>query len=58
MVKAWYMDDDTASDQRLPHQRTPNVEVSSAQLDALGVLQFKLNPFMCVTQHGRGAGDV
>lgn len=45
MVKAWYMDDSDA-DQRLPHQQNPNQEVSSQQLDELGVLQFKLNPYV------------
>ncbi len=44
VVTAWLMDDSDA-DQRLPHRRSPNVEVTSAELDALGVLQFKLDPF-------------
>ncbi len=43
MVRAWYMDD-SAEDQRLPHKCVPDREVTSAELDALGVLQFKLNP--------------
>ena len=43
VIKAWYMDDDDG-DQRAPHQQQPNKEVSGKELDALGVLQFRLEP--------------
>ena len=39
VVVAWYMDS-SDDDQRKPHQLDPPKPVSSAELDALGVLQF------------------
>lgn len=35
-IEAWYMDEDTSSDQRLPHRQSPNVECDTANLQALG----------------------
>lgn len=42
MVAAWFMDDDTAADQRLPHQTDPLQPVSLAQLRAIGVLHWTI----------------
>lgn len=39
-VVAWYMDDDTSSDQRNEHHKNPPEYVSREVLDSLGVLQF------------------
>ena len=39
MVRAWYMDDDEESDQRLPHRKDEN-DVTREVLDSLGVLQW------------------
>ena len=41
MVRAWFMDDSN-EDQRLPHQQTPNKEVSLDTLRKLGVLYWKV----------------
>lgn len=35
-IEAWYMDDDTMADQRLPHRQKPNLECSVAELGELG----------------------
>lgn len=35
-IEAWYMDDDTATDQRLPHRQSPNAECTSAALEKIG----------------------
>ncbi|XP_052750197.1 acireductone dioxygenase [Galleria mellonella] len=44
MVKAWYMDDDSASDQRLEHHRNPPEYISIEELyKKTGVEYFKLN---------------
>ncbi|KAL4703725.1 hypothetical protein ACJJTC_016732 [Scirpophaga incertulas] len=44
MVQAWYMDDDTVSDQRLEHHRKPPVFISLSDLfTKTGVEYFKLN---------------
>eukprot|EP00903_Cladosiphon_okamuranus_P020353 g18673.t1 len=37
------MDEDTSSDQRLPHRRTPNLEFDTSSLEALGVLHWQLD---------------
>lgn len=42
MVQAWYMDEDTESDQRLEHKNTPNEPVSLDQLCSLGVVYWHL----------------
>ncbi|KNC79068.1 1,2-dihydroxy-3-keto-5-methylthiopentene dioxygenase [Sphaeroforma arctica JP610] len=42
MVKAWIHDNDQTIDQRELHQRTPNVEVSLAQLEKVGVLYWSI----------------
>eukprot|EP01035_Chromulina_nebulosa_P067083 gene67083-91875_t len=41
-ISAWYMDDDTEGDQRLPHRRSQlrSADVSTEILDKLGVLQW------------------
>ena len=41
MVSAWLMDD-AATDQRLPHQKVPNVVVSMKDLKELGLLTWKV----------------
>ncbi|CAH1112685.1 unnamed protein product [Psylliodes chrysocephalus] len=44
MVRAWYMDDDTTTDQRLPHHRNPPELVSLEDLLKItGVEYFRLN---------------
>ncbi|KAJ3307952.1 1,2-dihydroxy-3-keto-5-methylthiopentene dioxygenase [Boothiomyces sp. JEL0838] len=43
MVQAWYYNE-TEEDPRALHQFTPNREVTREQLDALGVLQWHINP--------------
>lgn len=44
MVRVWYMDDDTESDQRLEHQRSPPQFIDTTQLaESTGVLYFKVN---------------
>ncbi|XP_038220841.1 1,2-dihydroxy-3-keto-5-methylthiopentene dioxygenase [Zerene cesonia] len=44
MVKVWYMDDDTQSDQRLEHHRNPPEYISvNDLLKKTGVEYFKLN---------------
>ena len=43
-LEAWYMDDDTVADQRKPHRRSPNAPASVAQLNARGVLTWRLDP--------------
>ena len=35
-IEAWYMDDDTTTDQRQPHRQSPNAECDSAALEKLG----------------------
>ncbi|XP_044146207.1 1,2-dihydroxy-3-keto-5-methylthiopentene dioxygenase [Bufo gargarizans] len=42
MVQAWYMDD-SAEDQRKPHQLQPNRPVSEQELQRLGVHAYKLD---------------
>lgn len=42
MVSAWLMDD-AATDQRLPHQKVPNVVVSMKDLKELGLLTWKID---------------
>uniref|UniRef100_A0A7S2UW46 Acireductone dioxygenase n=1 Tax=Fibrocapsa japonica TaxID=94617 RepID=A0A7S2UW46_9STRA len=42
-IEAWYMDEDTSADQRLPHRKEPNESVSLEQLEKLGVLTWSLN---------------
>lgn len=43
MVRVWYMDDDTESDQRLEHQRSPPQFIDTTQLaESTGVLYFKV----------------
>lgn len=44
MVRAWYMDDDTDSDQRLEHLRDANSFVSLDQLSRLGVEYWHFQP--------------
>eukprot|EP00595_Chromulina_sp_UTEXLB2642_P000506 CAMPEP_0196761326 /NCGR_PEP_ID=MMETSP1095-20130614/532_1 /TAXON_ID=96789 ORGANISM="Chromulina nebulosa, Strain UTEXLB2642" /NCGR_SAMPLE_ID=MMETSP1095 /ASSEMBLY_ACC=CAM_ASM_000446 /LENGTH=114 /DNA_ID=CAMNT_0042110725 /DNA_START=43 /DNA_END=384 /DNA_ORIENTATION=- len=39
-IEAWYMDDDTTNDQRLPHKQSPNKPVTFEQLEKLGVLHW------------------
>ena len=41
MVSAWLMDD-ASTDQRLPHQKVPNVVVSMKDLKDLGLLARKV----------------
>jgi len=43
-LDAWYMDDDTSTDQRLEHRRQPNKSCSPAELQSLGVLYWKMDP--------------
>jgi ARD/ARD' family len=44
MVRVWFMDDDTTSDQRLEHQRDPPEFIDVKQLFELtGVEYFKVN---------------
>ena len=38
-ISAWYIDA-SEEDQRNPHQQSPNVEVSKADLDKYGVLSW------------------
>lgn len=40
-ITAWFMDADTAADQRLPHKQEPNKPVSREELAALGVLSWE-----------------
>lgn len=40
-ISAWFMDDDTAADQRLPRKQEPNKPVSRDELAALGVLSWE-----------------
>ncbi len=42
MVNAWYMDDKDG-DQRLPHKKLPNEDVSLIQLEKLGILAWQVN---------------
>ncbi|CAN0443748.1 unnamed protein product [Ascophyllum nodosum] len=42
-IEAWYMDDDTSADQRLPHRQDPNVECDVAELKSLGVVNWTLD---------------
>lgn len=42
-IEAWYMDEDTNSDQRLPHRQNPNVACDIPTLKALGVLHWQLD---------------
>ncbi|CAM9983420.1 unnamed protein product [Scytosiphon promiscuus] len=42
-IEAWYMDEDTSADQRLPHRQTPNLACDTAELESLGVLHWELN---------------
>jgi 1,2-dihydroxy-3-keto-5-methylthiopentene dioxygenase len=44
MVRAWYMDDDVESDQRLEHHRSPQEFVDLNKLySTTGVRYFKVN---------------
>ncbi|TVU03568.1 hypothetical protein EJB05_50884 [Eragrostis curvula] len=43
VVEAWYMDDDTEGDQRLPHRRQPNDPVPLSRLLDLGVVPMRLD---------------
>ena len=43
MVSAWYMDDDSESDQRLEHKKDPSEPLDMQQVSALtGVLYWKV----------------
>eukprot|EP00904_Undaria_pinnatifida_P011021 jgi/Undpi1/7049/HiC_scaffold_21.g09523.m1 len=42
-IEAWYMDDDTTTDQRLPHRQSPNAECNFAVLEQIGVLHWELD---------------
>ncbi len=44
MVTAWLYDDSSNEDPRMPHQFTPNKEVSLEELAEIGVLHWKFNP--------------
>lgn len=47
MVRAWYMDSDTESDQRLEHHRQPPVFIELVELQrTTGVEYFKVRHFM------------
>ena len=37
-LEAWYMDDDTETDQRLPHHKNPPEYVSVDEVAKLGIL--------------------
>jgi len=54
-VRAWYMDDDEAADQRAEHRAAGAPAVPLSALDALGVLQFRLDPRVD-KEGGAGAG--
>ena len=43
-IRAWYMDDDESADQRAEHRAAGAAAVPLSALDALGVLQFRLDP--------------
>jgi 1,2-dihydroxy-3-keto-5-methylthiopentene dioxygenase len=43
MLEAWYMDDDTETDQRKEHRQTPNKPCSLDTLYSLGVLYWKMD---------------
>ncbi|CAE7545758.1 unnamed protein product [Symbiodinium sp. KB8] len=43
MVEAWYMDEDTKSDQRLEHRQSPNKPATLEDLERIGVLYWKLS---------------
>ena len=43
-IRAWYMDDDESADQRAEHRAAGAEAVPLSALDALGVLQFRLDP--------------
>lgn len=44
MVRVWYMDNDTESDQRLEHHRNPPKFIDTDQLaETTGVLYYKVN---------------
>jgi len=45
---AYYMDDDTSTDQRAPHVREPRTPVSRAELAALGVVYWRMDAGVCV----------
>ena len=46
MVSAWYMDNDSESDQRLEHQKEPSEPLDMQQVSALtGVLYWKVVKF-------------
>lgn len=40
-IEAWFMDEDTAADQRAPHRLSPNAPVSKEELVALGVVSWE-----------------
>lgn len=42
-LECWYMDEDTESDQRLPHRREPNEPASVDAIRALGVVSWQLD---------------
>lgn len=39
-IRAWYMDEDEETDQRAPHRRDEDCDVSRELLDSLGILQW------------------
>ncbi|WVZ84941.1 hypothetical protein U9M48_031908, partial [Paspalum notatum var. saurae] len=43
VVQAWYMDDDTKEDQRLPHRRQPDGSFPLAKLLDLGIVSMRLD---------------
>nr|AAH59549.1 Acireductone dioxygenase 1 [Danio rerio] len=43
VFEAWYMDEESGEDQRLPHKLSPNQPVSVQQLEHIGVFHWKLN---------------
>ncbi|XP_056332906.1 acireductone dioxygenase [Danio aesculapii] len=43
VFEAWYMDEESGEDQRLPHRLSPNQPVSVQQLEHIGVFHWKLN---------------
>mmetsp|Transcript_7245 Transcript_7245/g.14503 ORF Transcript_7245/g.14503 Transcript_7245/m.14503 type:complete len:202 (-) Transcript_7245:206-811(-) len=43
-IEAWYMDDDTSTDQRLEHKQSPNKPCSLETLQSLGVLYWSMDP--------------
>jgi hypothetical protein len=46
VATAWYMDPESTADQRAPQQKSPNAEVTLAQLADLGVLYWRMDASM------------